>query len=34
MDTSCECYYAGTLIDGMEFDLLYKCGKLIMFVLK
>ena len=34
MDTPCECHYAGTLIDGTEFDSSYKRGKPITFAPK
>merc|ERR1719327_2107683 len=34
IDTPCECHYAGTLIDGTEFDSSYKRGKPLTFAPK
>ena len=31
IDTPCDCHYAGTLIDGTEFDSSYKRGKPLTF---
>jgi len=31
IDTKCKCHYAGTLIDGTEFDSSYKRGKPLIF---
>ncbi|OUS48717.1 putative FkbP-type 22 kDa peptidyl-pro [Ostreococcus tauri] len=31
METACECHYAGTLIDGTEFDSSYRRGKPLTF---